>query len=256
MQAPSAPLFSIVMATFNAAQWLERALASVLGQDFPHWELLVQDGGSNDATLDILDACKDSRVSIVTKPDHGVYHAWNRAVSHARGTWALFLGADDFLVKNDVLGRCAPLLRACGTDTVFAYGLLALGNGGTVSAMVDRSRHEVFRTFVEDRDMGLPFPATFVRAAFLKTHPFDSAFRIAGDFDFAAAHISLENLARLPLCVSYLEQGGLSSDPAHADLLLHERAQVMRTRVRPRLAAFARALEATSASASAEHGVV
>ena len=54
MQAPSAPLFSIVMATFNAAQWLERALASVLGQDFPHWELLVQDGGSHDATLDML----------------------------------------------------------------------------------------------------------------------------------------------------------------------------------------------------------
>lgn len=255
MQPTSAPLFSIVMATFDAAQWLERALASVLGQDFPHWELLVQDGDSGDGTLEILESCKDSRVSVVTKPDHGVYHAWNRAVSRANGEWALFLGADDFLVDNGVLARCATLLRALEADMVFAYGLLALGNGGTVSAIVDRSRHEVFRTFVEDRDMGLPFPATFVRTAFLKTHPFDSAFRIAGDFDFAAAHISLDNVARLPVCVSYLEQGGLSSDPAHAGQLLHERAQIMRTRVRPRLAAFSRALEATSASASAEHGV-
>ncbi len=253
--SPHHPKVSIVMATFNAAQWLERALASVLAQDCAAWELLVQDGGSTDATLDILASCHDSRVKVVTKPDHGVYHAWNRAVSRASGEWALFLGADDFLVKNDVLARCTPLLRALNPGVVFAYGLLALGKEGKVSAMVDRSRHEVFRTFVEDRDMGLPFPATFVRTAFLKTHPFDSAFGIAGDFDFAAAHIDLDNVARLPVCVSYLEQGGLSSSPAHAEQLVHERSQVMRTHVRPRLAAFTRALEATLASASAEHGL-
>lgn len=250
------PFFSIVTATFNAAQHLGRALASVQGQDFPDWELLLQDGASTDDTLAMASASGDARVRVESRPDHGVYHAWNRAIARAQGAWMLFLGADDFLVEQTVLGRCASLLRACGEKTVFAYGLLAIGNSGGVSAMVDRSRHEVFRTFVEDRDMGLPFPATFVRASFLRVHAFDSTYRIAGDFDFAAAHISLENLVRLPVCVSYLAQGGLSSSAANAHTLVQERAQIMRTRVRPRLAEFARALEATLPLAATEHGVV
>ena len=249
------PFFSIVMATFNAGRHLGRALGSVLEQDFADWEVLLQDGASNDNTLAIASASGDSRVRIESKPDHGVYHAWNRAIGRAKGEWMLFLGADDFLVEQTVLGRCAALLHACKKEIVFAYGLLAIGKEEGVSAMVDRSRHEVFRTFVEDRDMGLPFPATFVRASFLRAHAFDSAYRIAGDLDFAAAHISLENLARLPVCVSYLEQGGLSSSVANAGKLVQERAQIMRTRVRPRLTEFTRALEATLPFAATEHGL-
>ena len=250
-----APFFSIVMATFNAAQHMGRALDSVLGQDCAEWEVLVQDGASTDDTLAIARARNDSRVRIASQADHGVYHAWNRAIGRAAGEWVLFLGADDFLVDTRVLGRCAGLLRACGEEIVFAYGLLAIGREGGVSAMVDRSRHEVFRTFVEDHDMGLPFPATFVRAAFLKAHAFDSTYRIAGDFDFAATHLCLENLARLPVCVSYLEQGGLSSSADNARQLVQERAQIMRTRVRPRREAFARALKATLPFAAEEHGL-
>ena len=251
---PTAPYFSIVVATYNAARNLKRALNTVLAQDFGDWEILVQDGGSTDATLDIVNALAgDGRVHLVSKPDNGVYDAWNRAVFRARGQWALFLGADDFLADGTVLGRCAARLQELEQEIVFAYGILALGKDGEVTTIIDRSRHDAFNILLQD--MGLPFPATFVRMAFLKTHPFDASFKIAGDYDLVAAHVSLDNLARLPICISYFELGGLSSDEANKSLLLQERRRILRTRIRPRLAELTRALEGALPFAADEHGL-
>lgn len=239
------PVFSIVLACRNGGANLARAIESVLGQDWPHCQLVAQDGASTDGSLDLLKSY-GSRIDFDSAPDTGIYDAWNRASRRIRGEWTLFLGADDFLVNSTVLSRAAESLSTLEPAIHFAYGLLAIASDGKVEGFVKRSRYEVFDIFRKG-DMGLPFPATFVRSAILSDAPFNQALRIAGDLDFCARRVTLQNLARLPFCVSSFENGGISTNSIYASELRRERTLIYREIISKRRQEFREAMLALGA---------
>jgi glycosyltransferase involved in cell wall biosynthesis len=93
----SRPLVSIVTPSLNQGAFVERTLESVLSQsgDFD-LEHLVQDGGSTDGTLRILERHRD-RISLVVEPDSGQADAVNRALRRARGEIVGWVNSDDLL---------------------------------------------------------------------------------------------------------------------------------------------------------------
>lgn len=101
----SVPAVSIIIPTFNASKFINRALNSILRQTFENYEILVIDGGSTDNTLDILyqAASNNSNIIISSEPDKGIYDAMNKGIDMAKGQWLYFLGSDDSLYSNDVL---------------------------------------------------------------------------------------------------------------------------------------------------------
>ena len=223
--------FSVVIATKNAETLLQRAIVSVLTQIYPHYEIIVQDSCSTDGTVAVLKKFK-SRVNWISTPDSGVYDAWNKALDRVTGDWAIFLGADDFLLDKEILARSSAYLKALPGDVLFAYGALAIGENNAVKYILDRPLSSMYHLFLAD--MGMPFPATFVRVSALKQHRFNPNYKIAGDFDFAARLISPSNVVRLPVRVSFMEAGGLSNNVATRPLLLKERLTVLRTHIAPK----------------------
>ncbi|WP_121357504.1 glycosyltransferase family 2 protein [Flavisolibacter nicotianae] len=91
------PLFSIIMAAFNAEKTIERSLGCVRNQQFRNFELIVVDGGSTDGSLEIIARNKDSINYWISEPDKGIYDAWNKGLQRAKGEWILFIGTDDYL---------------------------------------------------------------------------------------------------------------------------------------------------------------
>jgi glycosyltransferase involved in cell wall biosynthesis len=93
----SRPLVSIVTPSLGQAAFVERTVESVLSQrgDFD-LEYLVQDGGSTDGTLAILDRYRD-RISLVVEKDAGQADAVNRALRRARGEIVGWVNSDDLL---------------------------------------------------------------------------------------------------------------------------------------------------------------
>ena len=91
----SRPLVSIVTPSLDQRPFVERTLESVLSQrgDFD-LEVLVQDGGSTDGTLEVLERFRD-RISMVVEPDSGQADAVNRALSRARGGILGWVNSDD-----------------------------------------------------------------------------------------------------------------------------------------------------------------
>ena len=109
----TARMFSIIVPTLNVAETLHACLDSVIRQTCTDFELLLVDGGSTDASLDIANSfAPDLGARLVTHcgPDQGVYDAMNRGVDMAKGAWLLFLGADDTLYEVDTLALVAAFI--------------------------------------------------------------------------------------------------------------------------------------------------
>jgi glycosyltransferase involved in cell wall biosynthesis len=93
----SRPLVSIVTPSLDQGAFVARTLESVLSQrgDFD-LEYLVQDGGSSDGTLEILERHRH-RISLVVEPDSGQADAVNHALRRARGEIVGWVNSDDLL---------------------------------------------------------------------------------------------------------------------------------------------------------------
>ncbi|MDR1685063.1 MAG: glycosyltransferase [Desulfovibrio sp.] len=226
--------YSIITATYNAEKFLERALASILSQSYPNFEWVIQDGGSTDNTLNILKKHPDVRLKIRSEPDKGVYDAWNKAVARATGDWAIFLGSDDCFVHTHALAQCQRHLRNLPDTIQFAFGAMLQGRDGQTDHLYNHSLRASYHRLLNN--MGIPFPATFVRISLLKQEKFDVRYKIAGDYDYAARLVTKKNLARIPVLVSYMERGGVSEDCRGP--VLSERMRVIYTQILPRAKEF------------------
>ncbi len=95
-------LVSIIVPSYNQAQYLDDALYSVFDQTYQNWECIIVNDGSTDNTEQIARkwAEKDSRFRYFHKKNGGVSSARNLALDNANGDYIQFLDSDDFLDKN------------------------------------------------------------------------------------------------------------------------------------------------------------
>lgn len=118
------PLASIIIPVYNCAAYLSEALDSALGQTLESIEVIVVDDGSTDSTPNILRhyTSQDARLQAYTTENHGQGHARNLALERARGSFVLFLDADDTL---DLQAADIAANRALQDDSdfvAFSYG--------------------------------------------------------------------------------------------------------------------------------------
>jgi hypothetical protein len=123
MPLPTAPLprRAIVIPLYNAEDWVERTILSVLDQAYPDLILIVVDDGSTDSSLARVRAFGD-RVILRTGPNRGACHARNLGMAIARelnAEYILFLDADDYLEGEVLVGATETAVRG-GADMVLS----------------------------------------------------------------------------------------------------------------------------------------
>ena len=89
------PRFSVIIAVYNGAATLARAIDSALNQSFPPHEIIVVDDGSIDNTAQVVRTYGE-RVGYLRQDNAGVAAARNAGVRAATGDWLAFLDADDW----------------------------------------------------------------------------------------------------------------------------------------------------------------
>jgi glycosyltransferase len=117
---------SIITATFNAEATLAQCIECVAGQSIGVEHVLV-DGGSRDATMDVVSAHRDSLAKVVSEPDQGIYDAMNKGIGMVTGDVVGILNADDFYAADDVLEAVRdcfadPQVAACYGDLLYVDG--------------------------------------------------------------------------------------------------------------------------------------
>lgn len=117
----SIPLVTIVIPTFNHADFLNQAITSVLDQDYSNIELIVIDDGSQDNSLKILQSHpRRAEFRWFTQANSGQSIALNRGWSIGTGDILGYLSADDVLYTNAVSSLVKSL--ADNSDAVLSYG--------------------------------------------------------------------------------------------------------------------------------------
>lgn len=94
------PKISIVTPCFNADEFIEETITSVLDQGYPNLEYIIIDGGSTDRTLKIIKRYEHRLTHWISEPDRGQAHAINKGISLATGDIFNWINADDILADN------------------------------------------------------------------------------------------------------------------------------------------------------------
>jgi GT2 family glycosyltransferase len=115
------PLVSIVTPSLNQGRFLERTIQSVLGQRYPNLEYVVQDGGSVDETVRILEAYRPRLRHAASHPDNGHAHAINLGFRHTSGDIMAWLNSDDLLLPGAVSYVVAFFLAHPEVDVVYGH---------------------------------------------------------------------------------------------------------------------------------------
>ncbi|MBN8828434.1 MAG: glycosyltransferase [Sphingobacteriia bacterium] len=94
------PKISVVTTVKNGAEFIERAIKSLLDQNYPNLEYIFLDAGSTDGTLEIAEKYKEHFAYFHSKPDKGANFAYNLGIDIATGEFITFLNADDYYEGN------------------------------------------------------------------------------------------------------------------------------------------------------------
>lgn len=101
------PSIAIVTPSFNQAAYVGATLESVLSQDYPHLEYVVQDAGSTDGTLDVLAGFNSRGAVVIVESDRGQSDALNRGFGRTSSEIMAYLNADDMYLPGTLhrIGR-------------------------------------------------------------------------------------------------------------------------------------------------------
>lgn len=192
---------SVIIPAYNAQQYIEETLHSVLQQTLAVEEIIVVDDGSTDQTLEVLKPyCeKYANLHLIKQSNQGVSAARNRAAKSAKGDWLAFVDADDIWQPDKLEKQVKALANQawCACDS-FYFGQ---GQDGTTrrSDLSDIYQGQIFEHLLLDN--------------FLTTSTVlikKSLFWQAGGFDESL--VALEDW-KLWLSVSLLEPLVMVSEP-------------------------------------------
>ncbi len=118
---------SIVTPSFNSASTIRQTIQSVLAQDYEPWEHIVVDGASSDGTVALLK--EYPRLSWMSEPDQGLYHAMNKGIVRAAGDVVVILNADDCFRAGALRSAAEGLQKNPSWDALFGDVVFVNGEG-------------------------------------------------------------------------------------------------------------------------------
>lgn len=97
-------VISVVVPVFNAGQYLESCIDSLIAQDYPYIEIILVNDGSADNSLEIClrKQKEDTRVRCVSQKNKGASSARNSGLSIASGEYVTFVDSDDTVAADYV----------------------------------------------------------------------------------------------------------------------------------------------------------
>lgn len=217
-QPMSLPFFSVVIPTYNYARFVTEAVASVLGQEYPHFEVIVVDDGSTDDTQAQLTPVM-GRIRYIRQKNQGLSAARNAGIQAARGEYIALLDSDDAWHPRKLALQARYLADHPETGVLATEHLLNLANGWPKVA----DHGTPVRAYPLDelvmRSWFAPSSVVIRKESFNRVGPFDIGLRSVEDRDMwirIACHFPVQQL-RVPLCWYRIHDANMSHEAARME---------------------------------------
>lgn len=126
------PTVSVIIPTFNHAQFLKAAIQSVVDQTLTDWEAIVVNNYSKDNTIEIIESFNDTRIRLVNFCNNGIIAASrNYGIRLSLGAFIAFLDSDDIWLP-DKLEKQVELFKK-SNETALVYTRFKTIKGDTIS---------------------------------------------------------------------------------------------------------------------------
>jgi len=195
---------TVVTVTYNAEQYLEETIKSIINQDHENLEFIIIDGNSTDNTKAIIKNYEDKIDYWISEPDDGIYHAMNKAVEQASNEWIIFINAGDSFVSDDIVSK---VMAEDIKDYHLLYGAFYV---------INDSGKKFLAKAPTDKDI-YSYPAIchqslFTKTKILKKYSFDTSYKICADYDFELKCADKGyQFKRLDYAISNFLEGGINS---------------------------------------------
>jgi glycosyltransferase involved in cell wall biosynthesis len=233
-ESTAPPLVSVVLPTHNGQRYLEQSIDSIVSQTYAHWELILVDDGSADATPEICRraAERDTRIRYIRlEPNRGLPGALNEGFRQACGqywTWT----SDDNRYLPPALERMAGFLAQHPQTALVYAGMQFIDAQGAAVGIYEPEAPELLTV------------RPVVQGCFLyrsdvarRVGEYDDAHRLCEDYDFWLRVAALGRLSRIPdLLYEYRRHSG-SLTSTRGLQIIEAKAEVL-SRHLPGLAAF------------------
>jgi FkbM family methyltransferase len=182
----NAPTIAIVTPSLNHAAYLKQTIDSILGQEYPNLAYFVQDGGSEDGSVEILNSYNsqhsyNSQLAWCSEPDTGQTNAINRAFEKSDGDIMAYINSDDMLLPGTLSYVARFFQQNPKVDVVYGHRIC-----------IDKDGLEIGRWVLPQHDLEAIKWADYVpqetmfwrRRVWEAVGPFDESFKYALDWDF------------------------------------------------------------------------
>jgi glycosyltransferase involved in cell wall biosynthesis len=173
------PRISIVTISCNQAAFLERAIRSVVEQDYPDVEYIVVDPGSTDGSREIIEKYRSRISKVIFEKDSGPANGLNKGFAAATGEIFGYINADDAYLPGALTKAAAALEARPRADVVYGHCYIVDREG----QLVRRSRSVPFnlRLYAYGAVVVMQQSTFFRRKAFEKVGGFKESNRTSWD---------------------------------------------------------------------------
>lgn len=170
---------SIITPSFNQAEFLEQTILSVLDQHYEPLEYIVIDGGSTDASADVIRRYEDRLAYWVSEKDRGQAHAINKGLEKATGEIVTWLNSDDLFLPGALRSVADYFTKH---DAALIHGKTVLFGEGFKESVKGAERRDLEVRYLA----GIPFPqpsSFFRRSVLLEQGYLDETLHYGMDYD-------------------------------------------------------------------------
>ena len=192
---------TVLMCVFNAEQWLEECIQSILCQCYRNFEFIIINDGSTDNSLKILKkfAVEDSRIKIFTKSNTGLTSSLNYGIERATGSWIARIDADDISTKHRLREQLKETYK-CGNVVLVGSGLTFIdASGANLNSYIYPNQKARLRRRITSGKAFFPHSSAFINTQALRSiGGYREAFKRAQDLDLWLRLIEVGDVA----CIS------------------------------------------------------
>lgn len=182
------PLISVTIPTYNAASTLPLALASVVAQTYQHWECIIVDDGSTDATEDLMRVVQEFEPRIhYIRLDKNCGRAVARqiALDHSQGQYLAMVDADDWIYPFK-LEQQVQIMQTYPEIAVVSTGMVIVDSGNNLLGVrrVYEGDFIIHPPLKRPQSLPIAHAPSMIRVEVAKTAGYDPSFRRTEDAEF------------------------------------------------------------------------